>query len=75
MTLNLAPEQHHEDLFKRILGGCQTVVTGLGTLRNKMSDAHGRAPGKGRPLRVTPRSRSTSPAASRCSSSRPSRRR
>jgi hypothetical protein len=49
VTLNLAPEQHHEDVFKRILGGCQTVVNGLGTLRNKLSDAHGRAPGRGRP--------------------------
>lgn len=50
VTLNLAPEQHHEDLFKRILGGCQSVVNGLGTLRNKLSDAHGRAPGRSRPL-------------------------
>lgn len=48
-TLNLAPEQHHEDLFKRILGGCQTVVNGLGTLRNKLSDAHGRSAGRSRP--------------------------
>ena len=45
-TLNLAPDQHHEEVFKRILGGCQSVVNGLGTLRNKLSDAHGRAPGK-----------------------------
>lgn len=48
-SLKLAPEQHHEDLFKRILGGCQSVVNGLGTLRNKLSDAHGRSPGRGRP--------------------------
>lgn len=49
LTLSLAPEQHHEDLFKRILGGCQTVVNGLGTLRNKLGDAHARSPGAGRP--------------------------
>ncbi len=39
--LNLAPSQHTEDTFKRILGGCQTVVENLGGLRNKVSDAHG----------------------------------
>jgi len=49
VTLNLAPEQHHEKVFKTILGGCQSVVNGLGTLRNKLSDAHGRTPGRGRP--------------------------
>ena len=40
--LNLSPSLHHEDIFKKILGGCQTTVEGLGTLRNKLSDAHGR---------------------------------
>ena len=40
--LNLAPEQHQEEVFKQILGGCQTVIQGLGTLRNKLSDAHGK---------------------------------
>lgn len=39
--LNLAPSKHTEDTFKRILGGCQTVVENLGGLRNKISDAHG----------------------------------
>jgi len=41
--LNLAPEQHHEAIFKQILGGCQTVIEGLGALRNKLSDAHGKS--------------------------------
>jgi Abortive infection C-terminus len=41
-TLNLAPEQHQVDVFKRILGGCENVITGLGSLRNKAGDAHGR---------------------------------
>lgn len=41
-ALKLAPSQHTETEFKTILGGCQTVVNGLGTLRNKLSDAHGR---------------------------------
>lgn len=40
--LNLAPEQHNEAIFKQILGGCQTVVEGLGALRNKLSDSHGK---------------------------------
>ncbi len=41
-TLNLAPSQHTEQVFKQILGGCVAVVEGLGSLRNKLSDAHGR---------------------------------
>jgi hypothetical protein len=40
--LNMAPEQHQEEIFRQILGGCQTVIQGLGTLRNKLSDAHGK---------------------------------
>jgi hypothetical protein len=39
--LQLAPSQHTEQVFKQILGGCQTVVNGLGALRNKLGDAHG----------------------------------
>uniref|UniRef100_A0A7C1P7F8 Abortive infection protein-like C-terminal domain-containing protein n=1 Tax=Agrobacterium albertimagni TaxID=147266 RepID=A0A7C1P7F8_9HYPH len=50
--LNLAPDQHTEDIFKRILGGCQTIVEGLGAIRNKLSDAHSRGP---RPVRATSR--------------------
>ncbi|WP_407867158.1 abortive infection family protein [Phyllobacterium phragmitis] len=48
----MAPDQHTEDIFKRILGGCQTVVEGLGAIRNKLSDAHGRGP---KPARATGR--------------------
>ena len=40
--LNLAPEQHQEEVFKQILNGCQRVIQGLGTLRNRLSDAHGK---------------------------------
>lgn len=40
--LNLAPDQHTEQIFKQILSGCSNVVFGLGSLRNKLSDAHGR---------------------------------
>jgi hypothetical protein len=41
-VLQLGPTQQSEDIFKRIFGGCQTVVEGLGALRNKLSDAHGK---------------------------------
>ena len=40
--LNLSPSQHTEQLFKQILGGCQTVVEGISALRNRHSDAHGK---------------------------------
>jgi Abortive infection C-terminus len=39
--LNLAPEDHTEEVFKRILGGCTSVVEGLGSVRSKIGDAHG----------------------------------
>jgi len=39
--LNLTPEQHTEKIFRQILGGCSAIVNGLGTLRNKLGDAHG----------------------------------
>ena len=40
--LHLSPGGHEEEAFKRILGGCTSVVDGLGSLRNKIGDAHGR---------------------------------
>ena len=40
-SLNLSPSQHSETIFKQILGGCTSVVEGLGALRNRLSDAHG----------------------------------
>jgi len=47
--LNLAPSQHTEPLFKQILGSCQGIVNGLGAIRNKLGDAHGKAPRQVRP--------------------------
>jgi hypothetical protein len=47
--LNLSPSQHTEQLFKQILGGCQTVVEGLGALRNRHSDAHGKGASGSKP--------------------------
>lgn len=42
-SLNLAPEQHQEQIFKQILGGANGIVSGLGALRNKLGDAHGKS--------------------------------
>ena len=41
-SLNLSPSQHTEQVFRQILGGCHSVVEGLGALRNRHSDAHGK---------------------------------
>jgi hypothetical protein len=51
-TLNLSPAHHTEEIFKQILGGCFSVVQGLGALRNKISDAHGQG---SKPVRPAPR--------------------
>jgi len=40
--LNLAPTQHTKKVFRQILGGCTAAVEGLGAIRNRLSDAHGR---------------------------------
>jgi len=40
--LNLSPETHTEPIFKQILSGCFSIVSGLSGLRNKHSDAHGK---------------------------------
>jgi hypothetical protein len=50
--LNLAPSQHTEETFKAILGSCQNVVNSLGTLRNRIGDAHGQGR---RPIRPSQR--------------------
>jgi hypothetical protein len=52
VTLNLAPHQHQEVLFRTILGNCQSVVNSLGALRNKIGDAHGTGR---RPIKAKPR--------------------
>jgi len=41
-SLNLAPDQHTEAPIKAILGSAMNLVNGLGTLRNRLSDSHGR---------------------------------
>lgn len=49
-VLKLAPDDHTEQIFKQILGSCQSVVESLGALRNKLSDAHSPGPRRSRPL-------------------------
>lgn len=51
--LKLAPDQHVEEPIKAILGGGMTMVNGIGTLRNRYSDAHGT--GVKAPVRPSPR--------------------
>ncbi|RQU90194.1 abortive infection family protein [Burkholderia cenocepacia] len=41
-VLNLSPSQHTEPVFKQILGGCTSVVEGLGAVRNRLGDSHGK---------------------------------
>jgi hypothetical protein len=50
--LNLAPHQHQEQVFRAILGNCQSVVSNLGAIRNKIGDAHGQGR---RPVKPKPR--------------------
>jgi hypothetical protein len=48
--LNLAPEDHLEQIFKQILSGCSGVVNGLAAIRNRLGDAHGKGIKSIRPL-------------------------
>lgn len=48
-AMQLAPDDHSEQVFKQILGNCQSVVESLGALRNKLGDAHGGGPKRARP--------------------------
>lgn len=52
-VLNLAPSQHTEEPIRAILGGAMSLVNGIGTLRNRLSDSHGR--GGKLPVRPSPR--------------------
>ena len=49
--LNLAPEQHTEQIFRQILGGCASIANGLAGLRNRLGDAHGQGSNWVKPAR------------------------
>ena len=48
-SMYIAPDRHSEQIIKQILSGVTTVVTGLGAMRNSLSDAHGRGKNASRP--------------------------
>lgn len=48
-AMDIAPDQHSEQIIKQILTGVTTVVGGLAAMRNSLSDAHGRGKTSVRP--------------------------
>ena len=46
---NLAPNQHQEEVFRAILGNCQSIVNNLSAIRNRVGDAHGQGRRRVRP--------------------------
>lgn len=48
--MNLSPSQHTEQVFKQVLGGCHSVVQGLGAMRNRLGAANGKGSTAYRPL-------------------------
>lgn len=40
--LSLAPDQHNEQVFKQILTGCSSIVSGLAAVRNAYGEVHGK---------------------------------
>lgn len=52
-ALRLALDQHTEEPIKAMLGGAMSLVNGVGTLRNRLSNAH--APGGRAPVRPSER--------------------
>jgi AbiJ N-terminal domain 3/Abortive infection C-terminus len=48
-VLKLAPDDHTEQVFKQILGSCQSIVESLGAIRNKLGDAHSQGPMRAKP--------------------------
>lgn len=42
--IGLASKDQHNDMLRRLLAGCTTVVDGLAELRNQLGDSHGRGP-------------------------------
>jgi len=47
--LMLAPNQHTEKVFQQILRGCTMVIDGIGTMRNRLGDSHGKGKSSGIP--------------------------
>lgn len=47
--LKLSPSQQTEKVFKQMLGACQTVIEGVGAMRNRHGDAHGKGSSEAKP--------------------------
>jgi hypothetical protein len=41
-SLDLAPQKQMEQILRQILGGCTSVIEGIGAMRNAIGDAHGK---------------------------------
>ncbi len=50
-ALNVSPDPLTKEAFMRIFNGCYTAIEGIGELRNKLSDSHGKDEGFKKPLR------------------------
>ncbi|KZX10288.1 abortive infection family protein [Methanobrevibacter curvatus] len=50
--LNLSPTQHSEQILKQILGGCTSIVVGVGALRNELGDSHGKSTSQPKPSSI-----------------------
>lgn len=50
-ALKISPDPETKDAFNRIFNGCYTIIEGIGVLRNKLSDAHGKDEDFKKPLR------------------------
>jgi hypothetical protein len=48
-AISIAPSQQTEPILRQVLGGCTAVVEGLGALRNKLGDAHGKGRAEAQP--------------------------
>ena len=51
-ALDLAPSKHTEQQFKQIISGGFSIVNGLSSLRNEISDSHAISHGCGRPSQI-----------------------
>lgn len=51
-ALDLAPSEHTEQQFKQIISGGYSIVNGLSSLRNEISDSHAISHGYGRPSHI-----------------------
>lgn len=47
--LELSPTQQSEESFRKITGGCKTIVDGLAAIRNDLGDSHGKGSRATRP--------------------------